>query len=295
MRFTIISIVPILHYSYLDRTTMPSCRFCRRFFQHAGTLENHVEWEHPPFFRASPIDRQANSSLDLEPSDTETSNAELHNTGIGPHGWDFAPSSPTCDTSHRTPDCSSAGSSSDIPFYSRATLVPPHPDHPRYGVLRQDDESDPLDESTTLRDGFYPRGIEKGYCFPLHHGPTCDERNFRTLIRKPDPCHPFKSEKEFNFTTWLVESGLPVSHIDMLLKGNFPLDPSLSRCFQSWYLLKKQLEELDFDLGMASWQVGTCDVKWSEDSNELVKFYYRVLKEVAKWLHRQPYHEENMV
>jgi len=74
MRITIISIVPILHYVYLNRTTLPSCRSCRRFFQHAGTLENHVEREHPPFFRASPIDRQADSSLDLEPSDTETSN-----------------------------------------------------------------------------------------------------------------------------------------------------------------------------------------------------------------------------
>jgi len=43
---------------------------------------------------------------------------------------------------------------------------------------------------------------------------------------------------------------------------------------------------------MASW---TCDVKWSEDSDELVKFYYRDLKDVAKWLLRQPYHEHNMV
>jgi len=85
---------------------MPSCHFCRRFFQHAGTLENHVEREHLLFFRASPIDQQADSSLlqfDLEPSDTETSNAELRNTVIGPHGWDFAPSSPTCNTLHRTP------------------------------------------------------------------------------------------------------------------------------------------------------------------------------------------------
>lgn len=225
--------------------------------------------------------------LDSEPNNAEQLNIDLHD-------WDFGPASPIYDGLQSA----SGDAISDIPrpFYSRTTLVPSHPDHPRYGTLQGDNESeyDSSDESMVQRNGFYPHGIEKGCGFPLQHVPTLAEQELRSFIRNPDPYHPFKSEKELNFATWLVESGLPIKQIDALLKGNMPLDPSLPRCFKSWYLLKKQLDEFDSGLGMSSWHAGECNTTWSEDSDEIVKFYYRDIKEVAKWLLRQPYHEAHM-
>jgi hypothetical protein len=85
---------------------------------------------------------------------------------------------------------------------------------------------------------------------------------------------------------------LPAWAIDELLKGDFPLEPSVKRSFASNYHLQKKLDMMDDGLGLQSWSKAVTNLTWNSNHPEPIEFYHRRLIEVAKWLLMQPYFED---
>lgn len=127
---------------------------------------------------------------------------------------------------------------------------------------------------------------------PISYVPTHHESTVEYRIRNPHPYWPFEDQKTFNLARWCVTSGVPAWAIDELLKGDFPLEPSVKRSFASNYHLRKKLDMMDDGLGLQSWSKAVTNLTWNSNHPEPIEFYHRRPIEVAKWLLMQPYFEE---
>jgi hypothetical protein len=109
-------------------------------------------------------------------------------------------------------------------FNRTATVVPPHDNQPRL--------NDP--ESATYDVIRFEQHLNRG-C-PLEYVLTPHDLDVQERIRNPHNHWPFEDRKTFNLARWFITNGVPGVAIDLLLKGDFPLDDSVKQSFRSNYI-----------------------------------------------------------
>ena len=229
------------------------CPVCGKHYKTPGWRQHHLKKEHPNYSR---------------PVDDATTDSETE----GIIGHRDAPPDGLNPPNHGTASAF---------FTEKPDIIPPCDDPPRLN-----------DAASATGDDIVRIIQHPNPGCPISYVRTCHESAIENRIRNPHPYWTFEDQKAFNLARWFVTSGVPVSAIDELLKGDFPLAPSVKRSFASNYLLRKKFDMMDDGLGLQSWSKAVTKIAWNENHPEPIEFYHRCPIQVAKWLLMQPYFEK---